>query len=463
MNNFKYAPFFIPQVTYVFFVPMNQLKNYLLKLYRNIISSIAFYPTIILLGFFLLAILVLTLDHDNKITKYLLEQVPFLIINNADTARLILSTFIAGLLSLTVFSFSMVMIILSQASSNFSPRLLPGLIANRKHQIVLGSYLGTIIYSVLVLIAISPSGDAYTLPGFAILLGIVFGISCLGVFVYFIHSISQEIQINNILKKVFERTKRRLLSLQTRTDKEINLPDTQQWAKVYSTENGYYQGINQNLLITLATEFNTIIEIIAIKSVFVLKGIPILKSQKQLSKEEEEKILQCLQYSSDPMDNGSYMNGIQQISEITVKAMSPGINDPGTAINAIDYLSELLALRVQVIDNEYYKDKKETLRVIQQTISFQDLLYELLASLRQYCKHDVLITKKLLLMLEYLLGLSSSKEDMRKILHTQIDILVEDAHLFIKNKQDLQLINQLVSNIQNNVTQVKKKSNLDQS
>ena len=463
MEYFRYTPLFITQVTYFFFALMVQLKNYLLKLYRNIISSIAFYPTIILLGFFSLAILVLTLDHDNKITKYLLDKVPFLIINNADTARLILSTFIAGLLSLTVFSFSMVMLILSQASSNFSPRLLPGLIANRKHQIVLGSYLGTIIYSVLILISILPNGDAYTLPGFAILLGIFFGISCLGVFVYFIHSISQEIQINNILKGIFERTKQRLLDIPIKTDKEdTNLPNTQQWAKVYSVESGYYQGINQNLLTSLATEFNTILEIITIKGVFILKGIPILKSQKQLSKEEEEKILSCLQYSSDPMDNGSYMNGIQQIAEITVKAMSPGINDPGTAINAIDYLSELLAIRVQLIDKEYYKDKEETLRVIQQTVSLEDLFYEVLASLRQYCKHDVLITKKLLLMLEYLLGLSS-KEDLCKILHTQIDILVEDANLFIKNKQDLQLINQLVSNIQNNLTQVKRKSNSNQS
>ena len=96
---------------------MIKLKNYFLSIYRAVLSSIAFYPAIISLGFLVLAILALTLE-SNGLTQYLLDNAPFLVINNADTARTILSTFIAGLLSLTVFSFSMVMLILNQASSN---------------------------------------------------------------------------------------------------------------------------------------------------------------------------------------------------------------------------------------------------------------------------------------------------------------------------------------------------------
>jgi len=215
---------------------MIRLKNYILAVYRSILSSIAFYPAIITAGFLILAIAVLAMENYG-VSDYLLEYAPFLVINDADTARTILSTFIGGLISLTVFSFSMVMVILSQASSNYSPRLLPELITNKRHQIVLGFYLGTIVYAILVLISILPDGNEYTLPGFAVLLGIVFGVSCMGMFVYFIHSISQEIQINFILDRIFERTKKRLqlIDEQEHNNQAIQQPDTSNWQKIYGT------------------------------------------------------------------------------------------------------------------------------------------------------------------------------------------------------------------------------------
>ncbi len=427
---------------------MIQIKNYLLSLGRSVISSIAFYPTIISFGFIVLAIIVLTLDNDSQLTEYLLDNMPYLVINNADTARTILSTFIAGLLSLTVFSFSMVMLILNQASSNYSPRLLPGLIANKRHQMVLGTFLGTIVYSVLVLISILPDGDEYTLPGLAIILGIGFGISCLGVFVYFIHSISQEIQINHILKRIFEGTKRQLKSLRNNENQEIDSPNTKGWTNLYSIENGYYQDISKKMLVDLAVELNTILEIIPIKGIFLLKDVPVIKSKKKLSKEEAEKVLSCLQYSNNPVEGGNYVHGIKQISEITVKAMSPGINDPGTAINAIDYLTELLALRKQLEDNEYHLDGDKQLRVIQTTVTYKDLLYNVLASIRQYCKHDVVILQKLLVLLKYLADTPSATNRYQQVIKNQLAILMEDATLFIKNEKDLAVLEQFAKQIE---------------
>ena len=422
---------------------MVQLKNYLLSFYRSVTSSIAFYPVVISIGFTFLAIIIMALDNENALTTYLLDNMSFLVINNADTARTILSTFIAGLLSLTVFSFSMVMLILNQASSNYSPRLLPGLVANKRHQMVLGTFLGTIIYSVLILISILPDGDTYTLPGFGILLGIFFGIGCLGVFVYFIHSISQEIQIDNILKRIFERTKKQLESLRDREKESIKLPNTDLWSAVYSIENGYYQGINKNTLIKLTEELDTVLAITSVKGLFTLKDLPVLKSKKELSEEDKEKILSCLHYASSPIEGGNYTYGIKQIVEIAVKAMSPGINDPGTAINAIDYLTELFALRKQIEDKEYYVDGEEHLRVIQTTMTFKELLYQHLASLRQYCKHDVVLTQKLLLMLKYLTNFPSQNKSNQDVVKDQINILMIDAKLFIKNKEDLSRVEEL--------------------
>ena len=427
---------------------MVKLKNYLLSIYREILSSIAFYPTVITFGFFLLAVIALTLEN-NGLTSYLLDKAPFLVINNADTARTILSTFIGGLLSLMVFSFSMVMVILNQASSNYSPRLLPELISNKRHQIVLGFYLGTIVYTILILIAITPNGDAYTLPGAAALLGITFGITCLGMFVYFIHSISQEIQINFILKRIFSRTKKRLNQLkeEEQENKKKASPDTDGWHKIYGTENGYFQGVSTSTIIELADELKTVFEVLPIKGLFILKSVPILKSKKKLNPKDAKKVLSCLQYSGNPIGDENFIFGIKQITEIAVKAMSPGINDPGTAINAIDYLTELIAGRMQLEDIELYTGETNQLRLVQTTVDFDQLLYNMLASLRQYCKHDVIISQKLLLMLKYLAREKAVNKNYYSTIKKEIKTLMTDAKIFIKNETDLAVLEKLATSI----------------
>lgn len=428
---------------------MIKLKNYILSTYRAILSSIAFYPAVITIGFFLLAIIALTLE-SNGLTSYLLENASFLVINNADTARTILSTFIGGLLSLMVFSFSMVMLILNQASSNYSPRLLPELISNKRHQIVLGFYLGTIVYSILVIISIIPNGDAYTLPGAAVLLGIILGITCLGMFVYFIHSISQEIQINFILKRIFRRTKKRLQALDKEelANKDLSAPNTDSWHKIYGTENGYFQGVAKSTIIELANELETVFEVLPIKGMFILKSVPILKSKKELGEEDGKRVLTCLQYSGNPIGDENFIFGIKQITEIAVKAMSPGINDPGTAINAIDYLTQLLAIRMQLDDIEMYRGDQEQLRLVQTTVDFDELLYNMLASLRQYCKHDVIIIQKLLMMLKYLAREDGAKDSYQATIKKEIKILMTDAELFIKNEADLEVLKKLANSIE---------------
>ena len=113
------------------------MKKYLyivLKSLGKLESNIAFYPSIISLFGMLFAFSMIYLESIG-VFKYLVEHAPILVVNNAETARSLLTTFIAGLISILVISFLLVMILLNQASSNFLPRLLPRLISNRRHQI----------------------------------------------------------------------------------------------------------------------------------------------------------------------------------------------------------------------------------------------------------------------------------------------------------------------------------------
>ncbi|MDY7394972.1 DUF2254 family protein [Aureibaculum sp. 2210JD6-5] len=112
---------------------------------QDVVHSIAFYPVLISLTYLLLAIGGLQVENLELISS-LKKKIPYIFIEDYETARSILSTIIGGILSLTVFSFTMVMVVLNQASSNFSPRLLPNLISNKKHH-----YIGNIHWHLTVL------------------------------------------------------------------------------------------------------------------------------------------------------------------------------------------------------------------------------------------------------------------------------------------------------------------------
>lgn len=425
---------------------MKQLFYRTLSFFNIIESKIAFYPTVLAIWGVFFAFLMMYFESLG-ISKYLLDKAPVLVVDNGNTALTILSALISGLISVIVFSFSMVMLLLSQASSNYSPRLLPGLISNKKHQIILGTYLSTILYNIFILFSIQPTGDKYQLPGFAVLMGILATVICIYAFIFFIHNISQAIQISNILKRIYQQSRARLESLLTKEEEHIKpFPDSEGWYEYYPEDNGYLQNISYTNLIDICEEKETKLFILPIKGIFVLKGLPIFRSQKELDEETVTSILNNFNFAREELIEDNYILGFKQITEIIVKAMSPGINDPGTAINAIDYLTELFALRMQKKDsNIIRRGEVPYLRIT--TINFKDLLYQVMAPIRTYCKHDVTLAQKLLVMLNYLLHQPTYNEDYKTAIHQEIESLLTDAKKAIENERDYENLDLLTKNL----------------
>ena len=121
--------------------------------YNRVINSIAFYPAIIALLFLILSSLSIAFDfsEEGKQIKYRLH---WLRLKDPSTARSIIASIAAGIISLTVFSFSMVMIVLSQTASQMSNRILDKLIGSRFQPVVLGIYFGTILNALFFLCTI---------------------------------------------------------------------------------------------------------------------------------------------------------------------------------------------------------------------------------------------------------------------------------------------------------------------
>lgn len=421
---------------------MKKLFYRSLSFFNVMKSKIAFYPTVLALFGIFFAFFLMYLE-DLGISKYLLDKAPILVVDNGTTAMTLLSAFISGLISVIVFSFSMVMLLLSQASSNYSPRLLPGLISDKKHQIILGIYLSTILYNIFILFSIQPTGDKYQIPGFSVLVGIVGTVICIYAFIFFIHNISQSIQISNILKMIYTKSKKRLEEVIEKEGPHLaTFPDSDDWYEYQSEKSGYLQNISYTNMIDFSIENNTQLHILPFKGNFILNGIPMFKSKIKLEKEQVDQILNNINYAREELVEDNYVLGFKQLTEIILKAMSPGINDPGTAINAIDYLTELFALRMQKKDiNIIRRDEIPYIKVI--TIDFKDLLYQVMVALRTYCKHDVTLNQKLLVMLHYLLHQETYNEDYYDYIKDEATLLLSDAKKAITNSVDIERLTSL--------------------
>ena len=425
---------------------MKQILNKLSQTFWKIENKIAFYPSLIAVGGVLFALAMVYIEQLG-VSAYLQKVLPVLVINDLETARVILSTLIAGLISILVFSFSMVMILLNQAATNFSPRLLPGLISNKKHQSILGIHLAGIFYCLITLISIEPTETGYQVPGFSVLIAIAFITASLIAFISFIHSISQSIQVDYILKSTFKAAKSRLDSLiEFESGNDFSaaakkpFDDTSQWFDYYMPQSGYLQSVNTSRLHKLAKDTNTLVLVIPTKNTFLLAGQPIFKSKQKLDEEQAKVWLnQFLIESSEAMSQ-NYSLAFQVITEIAIKAMSPGVNDPGTALTCIDYLTELTALRMKKSD-EIYIGEADEITIEINIIHFKQLLYVILAPFRAYCSHDINIVTKLLLMCEYLLLQKCVKESYHQTIKREAQQIINDAKKKLDNELDLETLN----------------------
>lgn len=420
--------------------------------YREMINSIGFYPSVLSVGFLLFAVLTMSLEYIAPVEQ-LKSFISVMLVDSAENARTILSTLAGSIISLTVFSFSMVMVVLNSASASLSPRVVPGLITRKSHQMVLGFYLGSIIYSIIMLININKlEGGDTAIPSLGVLLSLVFGLVSLGLFVFFIHSISKAIQVDNVLNGLFSQTKREIKAIVDRQSEKpfSDFPDFTQWHSVTSTTEGYYKGVHTDKLCAILAEENIRVYISVNQGYFTVKGYPFLKCDKDISNNEEliAKILDCFIFYIEEYISDHYRYGLTQISEIAVKAMSPGINDPGTAVKSIDMLSILLIERLSLNDINYsFKHSDNAPLLFIHETSFDELLHDNFTPLRNYAKADAYVMTNVLEAFKNILFVAHKDEDARNSLFNYLIAIVDDINEHVSNKYDRQEITNMLNAI----------------
>ncbi|QCX39104.1 DUF2254 domain-containing protein [Aureibaculum algae] len=417
---------------------LKPILKFFKKKYQGVIHSIAFFPVLLSIAFLLLAIGALQIENL-EIVNSVKKKIPYLFIEDYETARSILSTIIGGILSLTVFSFTMVMVVLNQASSNFSPRLLPNLISNKRHQIILGIYIGTLLYCIIILISLGATGMDSESFGLSTMVAASSSLVCIGLFVYFIHSISRAIQIHNIINRIFESS----TSYLEKRKKDQKLKkiivkalDTESWTTISSDKTGYFRGFDKALINDAFKEKNNQIEIIPYLNQYIWKGMPVLKIKKSITDEELKDLIFCLNISSDRHEDDKGISGMIKLTEIAVKAMSPGINDPGTAIDAINKMEQLLSEFLKfpkVISTPMTHSK---LIITENNVSAKELMRILVQPIRLYSKKDNSVIYVLIKSLQYISMNSNISNENRLVVKRELEALKNDIDKNVTNKFD---------------------------
>ncbi|WP_372761167.1 DUF2254 domain-containing protein [Pseudoalteromonas sp.] len=409
--------------------------------YREMVNSIGFYPSLLSLAFLTFAVITMSIEYTPLIEN-IKSFISVVLVDSAENARTILSTLVGSIISLTVFSFSMVMVVLNSASASLSPRVVPGLITRKSHQLVLGYYLGSIIYSVIMLININKlEGGATAIPSLGVLFALMFGLVSLGLFVFFIHSISRAIQVDNVLNGLFRQTKSEINAIIKRQQENPlrTLPDFSDWYGINSDTEGYYKGVHSEKLCALLAEHKLELYITVKQGYFTVKGYPFLKCNRDISQHEQliSEILSCFIFYIEEYISDHYRYGLTQISEIAVKAMSPGINDPGTAVKAIDMLSILLIARLSIRDINYtFKKSKDTPLLYIHETSFEELLHDNFTPLRNYAKGDAYVMTNVLEAFKNILFVANNNEDARDSLFKYLNAIVDDINENVTNEYD---------------------------
>ncbi len=391
------------------FLKKNMLNNsrvWLKGRYNKTVNSIAFYPAFIGLIFLLVSYLTISFDFSEAGKGIKASLPPYTSLKDASTARSIISAITSGLISLTVFSFSMVMIVLSQAASNLSNRILNRLIGNRFQQVVLGIYIGTIVYSLFLLSTIRDIDSGIYIPALSTYLLILLTIFDIFLFIYFIHYITQSIKYDVIIHRVYNDTRERLEKTCALSRPPTELIELQGACFVTANSSGIYEGFDTVTLLRYADEGDCVFYTLHTPGTFMLQGQPLLQVSKAISDDTKEKIARGLRVNEIESIEENYAYGLHQLSEIAMKALSPGINDPGTAIISLRAMAQLLAYRLKFYPNNVVRNDDNQVRILVQELTFDKLFENTVLPIWDYGKEDRLVQKEMYHLLDQLQKIS---------------------------------------------------------
>ncbi|TIC80728.1 DUF2254 domain-containing protein [Nocardioides sp. GY 10127] len=289
------------------------------------------------------------------------DGVPWLFPGDVEGARSVLSTIAGAMISVTGLVFSNTMVVLQLASSQYSPRVLRSFLENRTTQHTLGLFAGSFVYALTVLRSLEGSGSD-DVPQLAITLAYLWVLAALGMFLAFIDHVTGAVGVDAVLEETTRQT-RRLVDAVLRAGDAAggttpdwapgpSSPDPSSRGHVVTADcSGYLDGLLLDELVAASARAGVLVEVLHPLGTFVVAGDPLALVHREREggavEAEDLEALDALVRKRAVLGRERSMEqdlgfGLRRLVDIADKALSPGVNDPTTAVQVIDRLHELL-------------------------------------------------------------------------------------------------------------------------
>ncbi|MBN1834335.1 MAG: DUF2254 domain-containing protein [Spirochaetales bacterium] len=371
-------------------------------------STYWFLPSLMTLGAIGLSLLMVALDQRVGGTP---ETAAWLYSGGPEGARTLLSTVAGSMITIGGVSFSITIVALSIASSQFGARLLDNFLRDTGTQVVLGTFVSTFIYCVLVLRTIRDSDSAGFVPHLSVAVGIALTIASIGVLVYFVHHASASIHAEKVVASVareLDRAIERLLpdsryrgNADTRLRREEDIPEgfEEELQIVPDSRSGYLQQVDYAALLSTAVEQDCILRVEYKPGDFVPpdRGLVAVWPRKPLEEKAAEAINKGFVLGAHPSWIQDLEYAVNQLVAVAVRALSPGVNDPFLAMSCIDRLgAALVHIAQKSIPSSYRYDEAGRLRLVLRSFTFEGFLDTAFNQIRQNAAGNVAVSIRLL-------------------------------------------------------------------
>jgi uncharacterized membrane protein len=318
---------------------------------------------------------------------------------NLDDARTLLATIAAALLTFTGVVFSITLVALQMASTQYSPRVLRTFVRKPVTKLALSTFIATFVYSLTLLARVGAAGKAHTVPQGAVGLAYLLVMASVIVFVVFVHSTVRSMRVTYIIQAVFNETldSARTSFAEASAYREAELPEMQSIIGriAFERRDATLDGIDAHRLVELAGAQECVLRLCVPVGTYVCRGEDVFEVLGGTPPELAE-ILKAMNCSPARTLYQDPSYGIRQLVDIAIRALSPAVNDPTTAVQSLDRLHAVLrAVAGRPDPTGCYLDSSGAVRLIEPVAGWDRLVDLAFTEIGLYGSGSPQVTRKL--------------------------------------------------------------------
>ena len=363
---------------------------------------------------------------------------------SVDGARAVAGTLAGALLSLIVFMFSVLLVAVQLASAQLTPRVIARVFKARFTKFALGVFVFTYTYSLVVLGRLEAP-----VPLFSGLLCAYGSLACLAVFLFLIDRLGKELRPVRILTSVAAEGREVIrniypepLGAAGRAGQRAETLSLDEPSRVIEHRGapGVVQAFDDGGLLEMAHRANCIIELVPQVGDFVATDDPLFRVYQGGQAVDERLLRQSVGFGPERTPEQDPAFAFRIIVDIASKALSPAINDPTTAVLAIDQIHHLLRqVGGRHLDTGQERDATGRIRLVYRTPDWEDFVHLAVTEIRHFGGESIQVARRLRAMLENLI--QTLPEERGTLLRQELNLLHRSAERFFSEPEDRVLAN----------------------